>query len=210
MKEKFEQISTEPCPYISIAHFDGLEDFKTSLKRNLRQDINRRIRRAEATGTLQYKVYNTEEMNKVKAVLPQMLHFHRLRWPNAYKAPHFHENLLERGIKEGKVHFSQLSINEQGVSWRIGFVYKDTYYSYMPTIHPKYKDLSVGKIHLTYCIADAINKHLKTYDQLRGNELYKSEWTETQRPVYSFRLRHTSLTANIKRGICQIAKLIKK
>jgi CelD/BcsL family acetyltransferase involved in cellulose biosynthesis len=169
----------EACPYINLSAFSTIDDFLISLKRNLRQDIKRRKRRLEENSDVRFEVFQPDELDLALQTLPELLKHHGSRWPNAYKAPKFHENLIKHLLPEKLLHFSRITMDGKTISWRIGFVFKSRYYSYMPTFDEAYKQYSPGKVHLLYCIEDAIKRKLKIYDQLRGAELYKNEWTNT-------------------------------
>lgn len=179
-------LEAEVCPYINLSEFTNTDAFLKSLKRNLRQDIKRRVRRLEENPDVKFEVFQRNELKAALNTLPELLKYHSLRWPNAYKAPQYHENLIRTLLPLGLMHFSRILINGQTISWRIGFVYRSRYYSYMPAFDTAFKQYSPGKVHLLYCIDDAINKGVEIYDQLRGAELYKNEWTKTLDTVYSY------------------------
>ncbi len=203
----FKQCHSEPCPYIPLP-FTQIEDFKNNLDRKLRQDINRRQRKAIEKGTLEYINYTDKNLKQAIDILPMMLELHSQRWPNAYKAPLFHEHLIREGLQAGIIHFSQINIDHSPISWRIGFKYKNKFYSYMPTINPEFKDLSPGKLHLIYCIEQAIMQRVDVYDQLRGSELYKSEWTTHHDTIYNVRKDSTTIISRIKHSLMKLRKVI--
>ena len=193
MSKEWQEV--EPCPYIDLTPFDTKDDFVQSLKKNLRQDLRRRSRRLEENEDISFKVFGVDNITEALDTLPTLLHYHIQRWPNAYKAPHFHENIIKTLLPLGILHFSCIMLEQKPISWRIGFIYKDCYYSYMPTFIPEYNKYSPGKLHLLYCIEDAIKLKLKKYDQLRGAELYKNEWTKTTDTVWQFnKVQNTTLS----------------
>lgn len=202
-------ISNEPCPYIPLENYNDIDEFKNQLKSKLRQDINRRIRKLQESGETKYIVYNKESINEALKTIPHMLKLHAQRWPKAYKAPHFHENLIIEGLSNETLHFSQINLNGIPISWRIGFIFKDRFYSYMPTINSDYQMLSPGKLHLIFCIEQAILNNLKIYDQLRGTELYKSEWTNQSSMIYNVQNSSRSFFTKSKHAFYEIRKLIR-
>ena len=165
-------------PYIEIENLNNIDEFISSLKKNLRQDIKRRTKRLKELGEFNFKVFKKEELTEALEELQIMQNHHSKNWPNAYKAPEYHNNLIRYLLPKGLLHFSTIAIDKKNISWRIGFMYKDKYYSYMPAYEIEYNKFSPGKVHLVYCIEDCIKMNFKIYDQLRGNELYKSEWTK--------------------------------
>lgn len=194
--DKWSEI--EVCPYIDLSTFADSESFLQSLKKNLRQDTKRRVRRLEENKDVTFHVFTENELSEALQTLPKLLEHHIKRWPNAYKAPHFHENLIKSLLPEGLLHFSKIAIGSKVISWRIGFIYKERYYSYMPAFDIEYNQYSPGKVHLFYCIDDAIRRGLKTYDQLRGAELYKNEWTNTVDAVWTYKSSSTKFSTQLK------------
>lgn len=181
------RVHEEKCPYISLSSFDTLDDYLATRNKKMRYNLRRQEKKASEHGALKYESLTAEEWHTVENDLPVLLEYHRLRWPNAYKAPDFHLCLLRRGLDAGVVHFSRILLGDEVASWRLGFFYKNRYYSYMPTLNPKLLDFGVGKLHLLRCIDYAIQNGGYVYDQLRGSEMYKSEWTQDDEAVYSYR-----------------------
>ena len=200
----------EACPYIDLSKVSTIDGFLMSLKRNLRQDIKRRIRRLEENDDVKFEVFHPNELDASLKTLQELLIHHRLRWPNAYKAPNFHENLIKYLLPEGLLHFSRIMIKGKTISWRIGFIFKSRYYSYMPTFDEAYKQYSPGKVHLLYCIDDAIKRELKVYDQLRGAELYKNEWTNTVDTVHTYSGVNNKFITSVKMNLIGFKNAIRK
>jgi CelD/BcsL family acetyltransferase involved in cellulose biosynthesis len=188
----------EVCPYIDLSTFSDSDAFLQSLKKNLRQDTKRRVRRLEENDDVTFQVFTENELAQALQTLPDLLDHHIQRWPNAYKAPHFHENLIKALLPKGLLHFSRICVGTKTISWRIGFIYKSRYYSYMPAFDIEYSQYSPGKVHLFYCIDDIITRKLNIYDQLRGAELYKSEWTGTVDSVWIFNKSKDNLITYLK------------
>lgn len=178
----------EYCPQTDLRAFNEPKDYFPSLKYKLRGDLVRRQRRIKETGELKFIVFSSSMHQEALRELPQFLSAHRRRWPNAYKPPHFHENLLLEGLKSGVVHFSTLRIGGQSAAWHLAFVYRDRFYSYMPSYEEEFEHFSPGKILLLKCYEDAITNNLKIFDHLRGMESYKLEWTDKLDPLASFTL----------------------
>jgi len=199
----------EACPYIELTPFSSGEEFLKSLKKNLRQDTRRRVRRMEESGESKFEVFKPNEVEAALQTLPKLLEHHVLRWPNAYKAPGFHENLIKELLPTGLLHFSRISIDGKTISWRIGFMFRSTYYSYMPTFDDEYKKCSPGKVHLFYCIDDAIKRGIKIYDQLRGAELYKNEWTKTKDTVWIYKQTNAKSISMLKNNLNKLKHVVK-
>ena len=202
-------VHEEKCPYISLSSFETLDDYLATRNKKMRYNLRRQEKKACEYGELKYERLSVDDWEIVENDLPVLLDYHRLRWPNAYKAPDFHLNLLRRGLDAGVVHFSRILLGEEVASWRLGFFYKNRYYSYMPTLNPKLLDYGVGKLHLLRCIDYAIQNGGYVYDQLRGSEMYKSEWTQDDETVYSYCWGNPSLLSRWKRILIALKNRIR-
>lgn len=166
------------CPYIDISRFKIPEDFLPALRKSLRGDLRRQIRRLEEQGELTFHVFAKDDLGETVVRLPRFLDAHAQRWPKAYKAPHFHENILRFGLSEGLVHFSELRLDSQPISWHMGFIDRQRFYYYLPAADSKFEKFSPAKVHLLKCVEEAIRLGLSVYDHLRGRESYKAGWTD--------------------------------
>ena len=165
------------------------------LEKNLRKGLKRRFKRLAEQGDITLHVYKQNDFDKALAILPEFLSTHALRWPNAYKAKHFHENILRNGMPAGIVHFSELRLNDKPISWRLGFVDRDRYYAYMSAFNSNFELFSPGKIHRLKTIEEAICLQLKIYDCLRGTENYKNKLASHINNLYDFTVRRKCLSS---------------
>jgi len=188
----------EICPYCDIFKFTNPEQFLPTLKKKLRGNLRKRIRRLHKQGELTFHVYSGNNLAEALSSLPEFLNIHSMRWPNAYKAPHFHENLLTYGIGDNIVHFSELRLVGKPISWRLSFVDHQKLYSYFHTADPEFAKFSPGKVHLLKCVEDAIRLKLSIYDFLRGNKSYKSGWATNLIKLSKFALGQQKITSRVK------------
>ena len=194
--------NTEPCPFIEIKDFDSLDDYLSSLSKNTRKSFKRRFNKLEEDfGKIEFREIidvNTDEFNNE---FEHLMHFHTLRWPKAYHAPKFHFNLLKNGIENKIVFFTLVKVNNQSIAWQVGFMFNNIYYLYIPAIHPDFMSYSPGKISLVFNIENAIKSNCIMVDQLRGDELYKSEWTENYISIRNWEYVPKKISARIKQKL---------
>lgn len=183
----------EICPRLDLKDINDEDALMKFFKTSLRGDLRRQMRRLEEIGSLQFKEYNSWEEISAET-FENFMYQHSLRWPNAYKAPHFHENLLREGLKAGVVHFSILSVGDKEIAWHLGFTYHGRYYYYMPAGNQEYFKYSPTKVHLFYLMRRAVEQHYDVFDHLRGEENYKSGWSNGH--IYVNTL--TGTTSNIR------------
>lgn len=188
----------ELCPFIDLSAYVCLDDFVASLNKKLRYNLRRYRKHLDSCGTVSFEVFSPSDSEGIRKALGRMLFHHSSRWPRAYKAPSFHDKLLRYGMKDGLVHFSKLCLDGTPISWRVGFVFRDRFYSYMPAYDVQYESFSPGRLHLLFCVGDAIRLNLRVYDQLRGTESYKAGWTNQVERLYRLRFENSALSSRLR------------
>ena len=187
------------APYVDIYPFSDQEEYINSLKTKLRGDIRRQIRRLHEKGSLSMVSYNASNLTDID--FEHFLRHHSMKWPNAYKAPGFHKNILEYGLKKGSVHYSEIKVDDEIISWHLGFLDNTTFYYYMPAINQRWRNYSPGKVHLYMLIKNSIDLNLRVFDFLRGDENYKRGWAQNSRKLYKLEYHHFSALSKVKRNI---------
>ena len=74
--------------------------------------------------------------------------------------------------------------------------------------------MSPGQILLYHCVQDAIHRELRIFDHLRGEESYKSGWTNCADDLYRLQVARSSVGATLrnlavdrlKPALCQAAQ----
>lgn len=192
------------CPSLSLDGFCDEASLLNFFKTSLRGDIRRQMRRLNEQGDLHFHVYQTTD--EVWATFDEFMQEHRHRWPNAYKAPGFHRNLIERGLSEGFVHFSSLDVANKPVAWHLGFIYKERFYYYMPTGKQEFAQYSPAKVHLYHLVCWAIENGFSVFDHLKGDENYKAGWSNAQQYVYSISVKGNCLFSSAKQTINKLGR----
>lgn len=186
------------CPYCNLSAIENQEAFLKTLKTSLRGDLNRQMRRLTEHGHVDLYTYRVDTLDQALETLPQFLDLHAKRWPQAYKAPGFHRTLLAKGLQAGIVDFTELRVGGEAISWHLGFSDQQRYYYYMPVIHPDYSSLSPGKLHLLFLVSKAIQNKIHIFDHLRGDENYKTGWTNSVQHLYCYTERTHRKTGIIR------------
>jgi CelD/BcsL family acetyltransferase involved in cellulose biosynthesis len=195
------------CPMLNLRHIQNDEDLMKFFKTSLRGDIRRQIRRLEEVGKLSYREFKSWEEVPQKTFAALMWQ-HALRWPKAYKAPRFHENLLRTGLRTGLVHFSTLSVGETEIAWHLGFSFRGRYYYYMPAGNQDYLKFSPTKVHLYFLVRSAVEQGYQVYDHLRGEENYKAGWSNEFQHVHSLHIKHSGVASRVKETVLQWRTLL--
>jgi CelD/BcsL family acetyltransferase involved in cellulose biosynthesis len=190
------------CPYIDLQQYAKSDEFLSSLSSSVRGDVRRQMRRLTECGEIKFAEY--ENLPSANLILAEFLQHHSKRWPNAYKAPNFHQNILNHALTCGIAHFSILQINDEMISWHLGFEFMNRYYYYMPAINEKWQRFSPGKIHLNILIERAIERKLSIFDHLRGEESYKAGWSTGISELYELYRPSNRLSSNIKKALIKL------
>lgn len=193
--KKAEWQTKDLCPYLDLSNIKNEEQLTMFFKTSLRGDIRRQIRRLNELGPLSLKEYKS--VDEAQETFNVFMNEHSLRWPKAYKAPLFHQNMLSEGLAS-VVHFSSLNIGNEPIAWHLGFEYNGIYYYYMPVGDHNYSKYSPTKIHLFYLMVRAVDKGLKKFDHLRGDENYKSGFSNGVDNVNSLIIKNDSFNSTIK------------
>jgi len=186
------------CPLTDLAKFKKPEEFLPWLKSSLRGDLRRQLRRIEEVGGLATVTYGNNQVEEALLELPAFLEAHSYRWPGAYKAPRFHENLVRQGLPSGLVSFRVIRIGGVSAAWHLGFRFHRCFYSYMPAMNEKFASMSPGKIMMLYRYEQSIAEGDKVFDHLRGAEDYKEDWSTNKQVVWRFSMRGNDAFGSVR------------
>lgn len=207
ISESSEWQQGEICPLLKLDDIHSEDELMLFFKTSLRGDIRRQIRRLEEIEPLKFTEYRLWEDISGKTY-NEFIRQHTIRWPKAYKAPHFHENLLKEGLRAGTVHFSTLSVGNAEIAWHLGFTFRGRYYYYMPAGNQEYFKYSPTKIHLFYLVRRAVELGYTVFDHLRGEENYKSGWSNDSHYVNTMTIQSSAPISQLKSNILKMRSLI--
>ena len=191
------------CPSLSLTLMNNDDDLFKFLKTSLRGDVRRQTRRLQEKGVLAFKRYTSWE--EASHTFDKFMTEHCNKWPNAYKAPHFHENLLKNGLKSGIVDFTAMTIDDVPIAWHLGFHYDGRYYYYMPCGDREFAKMSPVKVHLFNLISRSIKNDDKVFDHLKGDENYKDGWSDSFQYVYNATIENSRFSSQLKHSISRLA-----
>lgn len=187
------------APFCDLSQFTDHESFLRSVGYNLRRNILKQIRRLERNEPLIF--YEYKNADEALSALPHFISLHSARWPGAYKAPGFLNNLVNNCYNNGLIHFTSLQSAGKIMSYHIGFIHNNRYCCYLIAINPEFEYYSPGKIHLFKLIEYAYEKKYKIFDLLRGDENYKAGWTNKYQVLYKLYSQNRS-PQSVLRNMC--------
>lgn len=171
---------------------ESFNEYSLRLSKSLLKDNRRMIRRLSETGELTFKVIdNRKEFIETTNILISQKEarynlsgarniFHNEHVKNFYTKMF---TLLDRGLN---IHLSVLMLDDEILATHLGIHHRDQFYYLMPTFNhdDKWRKFSLGRIHLERLIGWAIDNGIKKFDFTIGGESYKTNWCNSEMPVY--------------------------
>ena len=167
------------------------DTYLTTLTKKNRHEIRRKMRRAEKTARISFQKIDLP--SRVMHSIPLFLELFRKSAPkkDAFlnrQREQFFLSIAQEFSREGWLELFALSFDEKVVAYLLCFNYHGTLYLYNSAYDPAYYNLSPGIVAISYCLKDAINRGIKRFDFLRGNEAYKYHFGAKDQNLYTLTL----------------------
>jgi len=182
------------CPYISLpGSFDQLMN---GLSKNMRQNLNRYLRRISKKHRVALKRYDEMGLS-VRESMEVFIRLNERRWAlegqlgsfrskeDAFR--NFHMDIAECFANEGWLGLYFLTADDEPVSVQYTFEYGRKMYYYLAGYEPRFAEYSVGNLIIMFLLEKCVKNGFTEYDMMRGNELYKLLWTSTCRRNFEVR-----------------------
>lgn len=190
------------CPYVTLPK--KFESLQKTLGRNLRQNLNRYLRKIEKDHTISFKKYD-EAGFSVKEAMNLLIKFHEAKWqsdgkPGAFADDtfrDFHMDIAESFAQKGWLGIYFLMVDGEPAAIQYTFEYYQKMYYYLGGFLPWYSDFSIGNLLIMFLLKDCIKRNFKEYDMLRGDEPYKFQWTKTYRKNFEVRLVQKKIASEL-------------
>lgn len=197
----------EICPMLMLKDIPDVDTLMRFFKTSLRGDLRRQMRRLGEVGSL--SMVEITSQDDVSTEFKSFMSAHTSRWPKAYKIPGFHRSLLsEPLLKSGIVSFTALRAGQTTVAWHLGFQDTNRFYYYMPAGNPEFAQYSPVKVHLLKLVERAISLNIPVYDHLRGEETYKSGWSNTAQHVNNLSIESRTESTKMKLNLLKLRHMI--
>jgi CelD/BcsL family acetyltransferase involved in cellulose biosynthesis len=181
------------CPYILLPN--SYETLTAKLSKNMRQNLNKYLRRAKANHNVEFKKFD-EACFSVDEAMQVFMQLHEARWAmegknGAFRDAafrDFHIEIAEIFASKGWLGLYFLMMDGRPVSTQYTFEYGEKIYYYLGGFDPNYAQYSVGNLTTMFILERGIKNGFLEYDMLRGDEHYKRLWTSNYRRNFEFRL----------------------
>jgi CelD/BcsL family acetyltransferase involved in cellulose biosynthesis len=197
MQEKVKTLA----PYIILpATWD---EYFRSLRPNRKRVLRRELRYLERSHRVEYQTCTLENLDNT---LSRFIELHESRWQASHvrgvfsdpKMEGFYRDIATQFVKKGWLNFSCLVVDDEVASAEYAFIYNQKFYCATSARDMRFSKYSVGHIHQMFLIQYAIEKGLREFDFLRGDEPYKFHWTESSRRYINFVIGKKGLFSGLR------------
>jgi CelD/BcsL family acetyltransferase involved in cellulose biosynthesis len=171
-------------------------DYFNRLPRNRKQEIERRKRRLEELGAIEFRV--GKDRDKLDYYLDI---YHKIR-DKSWKANEADQNFLkefrEFTIDQNWLRFGFLFLGDQPIAAQIRMVVNNTAYLLSTVYDPEFKKYSPGLILLAEMFKYFIDlEEVQEIDNLKGDEPYKKEWLPARRERRGILIFNNNVKGNL-------------
>lgn len=180
------------CPVIELP-----ADYETYLQAVLskkqRHEVRRKARRIEEAAAVRW--YAINGASDLEAETDAFIKLHRLSTSEkrSFMTPEmqvFFQEVVRATHQAGWLYLAFIELNGQRAAAMLGFVYDGRMLVYNSGYDPQsFAELSPGIVLTSYIIEDAIQRQLRFFDFLQGDEVYKYRFGASDTLVYDVTIR---------------------
>ena len=197
MQEKVKTIA----PYITLSA--TWDEYFRSLRPNRRHVLHRKLRSLQKAHTVEFRDCTGDNLENM---LSRFIDLHERRWQASHvrgvfsdpKMEGFYRDIATQFVKKGWLNFSCLVVDDEVASAEYAFIYNRKFYCATSARDMRLSKYSVGHMHQMFLIQYAIEKGLREFDFLRGDEPYKFHWTESSRRYINFVIGKKGLFSGLR------------
>lgn len=189
------------CPNVTLPN--NHEIFFQSLGPHMRKSLKRCEKQAFKDYKVEFVKYN--KIGTVKEAMRIFFELHQKRQTQTGKTGlftesaqrSFHLDVANAFAKKGWLALFFLTFNDEPVSSIYCYEYNKKLYFYLSGFNPEYAMYRPGHLAIKNLLRYGMDKGLKEFDFLRGNEKYKSLWGTKIRRNLEFRIPNRSFRAKL-------------
>lgn len=180
----------EVCPVIALP--STWEDYLALLNKKQRHEVRRKMRKASREATVHWQY--ADNPATLDEEVDEFVRLHRQSGGHKKafmddRMQGFFGEVARSAFDRGWLRLAFLSVNNTRVASMFCFEFDDAFMVYNSGYEPDlYPSLSTGIVLLAHCIRDAIERGLKVFDFLRGEEEYKYRFGGVPTEIYNLRL----------------------
>ena len=199
---KFEITKGVICPYMTLPQSMNifLEGLDGKFRKNLRRCMRHLMR---DYGKVELKKY--DQFGSVKDAMETFFKLHQKRWaskqmPGVFSAQairNFYLDVAKKFAENGWLALYFLTVNDEPIAAHYCFEYEEKIYFALSGFDPSYARYSIGNLLTLKIIEKCIEKGLKEFDFMKGDEPYKSKWTKIYRINLKIKFVSKRLTSRL-------------
>ena len=196
------------CPYLDLP--GDWESYLKRVSRNRRQALRYMEKSLRRHHTVTITDYDGA---RVAEGWQRLVTLHEQRWAEggglgAFRDPHvdrLHRRFTAELARRGQLWLTTLDLDGEPAAAWYGFTWGDTAYFYQSGRDPRWERESVGQVLLAMMIRRAMERGLKRFDFLRGEDPYKRLWTTLGQTTEEITIFRRGLRGRWLRGVEALA-----
>lgn len=183
-----------PSENFVLALDDHWDTFKHKLKRNIKESL-RHCYNSLAHAELHPALHVIDDSETMRSKMPMFYHWHALRAKSTKSVAHpdyfkyekhrqFLDSLTEALCPDGQMKLFELTLNDQPVAYRLGFINGETLYLYLSAYDPEYAKFSTMTTLVAEVIQWAIKNKLRFVNLSFGRDVSKTRWSPREVVFY--------------------------
>jgi CelD/BcsL family acetyltransferase involved in cellulose biosynthesis len=209
------QSTIETCPYISLEGHTW-DTYLAALGRTHRTNFKRKLKKLQSLYKLRIEEATTDGERRAALDILINLHLKRRREVGGSDALHtrelldFHEKLTAAALRSGVLRLHVMWLDDAPVAAMYGFEYNKLFYFYQSGFDSEYATHSVGLVMTGLAIKGALDRGIREFDFLHGNETYKYLWASAERELVRFELFPPDATGALLHRLMQARRALKR
>ncbi len=187
------EVRSVSSPVLTIGT-DDWETFLASRSRSFREQVRRKHRRLlrEIPGA----GFRLADADSIDRDLDSFFSLHTDRWGTDAalaqgRQRRFQDEFSRRALAHGWLRLWTLEVDGAAVAASLGFRFGNAEYFYQSGRDERFDALSVGAVLMGHVVRHAVETGATEYRLLRGDEAYKSRWSDLDRSVRTLAISRT-------------------
>jgi CelD/BcsL family acetyltransferase involved in cellulose biosynthesis len=198
---KYDTRKEDPSFYLNLDN--TYDDFLRKRSSKFRNNLRLREKKLRTMGDVRF--YKTGNAKAFEEAFDHLLYIEKNSWKHNHgtaitsveKHRQLYKELCESTSRAGWLHLCFLFLNNEPISYNLGLVIHQKYFSLKNSYHEKYKQLSPTTLLRAWVIEGLIKGGIKAYDFTGSPHRFESEWTKEFRWHKSLTVYNTTTKGKI-------------
>ncbi|PCI88961.1 MAG: hypothetical protein COB24_00345 [Hyphomicrobiales bacterium] len=178
-------IAYKKAPFINLSQFTNLDEYLKSLSSTSRKSKRRTLKKLKTKFQVEFETLVDDQINA--ALFDQIIQLKKDQLKRMGLTSRLFENpakindlknIILKPNKDFQCVFSLLKCDGKIAAAEIGYLFNDTYYSFLGAMDEAFQAHSPGVCQLLKTIEWAIEHKIKIFDFLAPEDAYKFSWTD--------------------------------